>query len=134
MTRNSSESLTPEASFSVLEEQLDVQVRKNVTGIVRLEKTIRTHDALVDLELMRDTLSVERIPVNERIDEPAVTRYEGDIMIVPVMEEVVIVSRQLILKEEIRITRRQELVRYEQTVPLRAEEIDIERIEPPVTT
>ena len=127
MERNSEEVSTPAGKLSMIEEQLDVRVQENVTGVVRLDKIVRTRDALVNQELLRDSVVIERVAVNRQIDSPADTRYEGDTTILPVMEEVVVISKRLILKEEIRITRRTDVARHEETVPLRSEEIHIER-------
>lgn len=61
---------------------------------------------VVEEALFSDDVGVERVPVNKLIDEPAQTRQEGEITVVPVMEEVLTVQRRLLLKEEIRITRK----------------------------
>jgi hypothetical protein len=66
------------------------------------------HNFTVNESLLEEAVNVERVPVNRFIDEPAETRQEGDVTIVPVMEEVLVVQRRLMLKEEIRITRRRE--------------------------
>ncbi|MCX6622492.1 MAG: DUF2382 domain-containing protein [Acidobacteria bacterium] len=58
-----------------------------------------------DEPLFIEDVQVERVPVNRIIDTPAETRQEGDVTIVPVMEEVVMIERRLLLKEEVRITR-----------------------------
>ncbi len=95
---------------------------------MRLEKTVRTSNALVDQELISESVSITRVPINRILAEPAVTRQEGDTTVIPVMEETVVVTRQLVLKEEIRITRQQQSSRYQESVPVRAEEIHIERL------
>jgi len=65
------------------------------------------------------------------VDGPAPeSRIEGDVMIVPVLEEVVVVKKQLVLKEELHITRRRIAERDSRTVTLRREEATVERIEP----
>ncbi len=117
-----------ELTLPILEEQLSVQVRKIVTGVVRLEKTVREFEGLVDQELLSETVSVEHVSLNHPITEPAVVRREGDVTIYPVMEEVLVVTKQLILKEEIRVTRHRAHARHQEVVPLRAEEVSIERL------
>jgi stress response protein YsnF len=112
----------------VLREELNVEIRKRVTGIVRLEKTVRQFDSLVDEELVSDSISVEHVPINRYLDEPAVTRQEGDTTVYPVMEEVLIMTKQLVLKEEIRVTRLRQQSRHQEIVPLRTEEIFVERL------
>jgi uncharacterized protein (TIGR02271 family) len=119
-----------ELLLPILTEELDIQKRTNVTGVVRLEKTVRTAEAIVEEELFKESISVEYVPVNRYVDEIVETRHEGDTMIIPVLEEVVIITKQLVLKEEIHITRRREQSRYHGTVPLRTEEVEVQRLEP----
>lgn len=61
------------------------------------------------------------------VSEAAPVRYEGDTMIIPLYEEVLVVSKQLVLVEEVRI-RTQRSERHEpQPVTLRREEVSVER-------
>jgi stress response protein YsnF len=48
-------------------------------------------------------------------------------MIVPILEEVVVVQKRLRLVEELRITKRQEHTQVSQPVILRKEEVTVER-------
>src|SRR5690606_31687528 len=54
-------------------------------------------------------------------------RYEGDTMIVPVLEEVLVMQKRLLLEEEVRITRRRSEHRAPQRVMLREEHAEVER-------
>jgi stress response protein YsnF len=112
----------------VLREELTVEIRKRVTGIVRLEKNVRQFESLVDEELISESISVEHVPINRYLDEPAVARQEGDTTVYPVMEEILIMTKQLVLKEEIRVTRLRQQSRHQEIVPLRAEEVFVERL------
>ena len=112
----------------VIEEQLHVDIRQNVTGLVRLEKTVRQYDELVEQDLLQETLSIEHVPLHQYIDEPVTPRQEGDVTIFPVMEEILIVKKQLVLKEEIRVTRQRTQTRHRQAIPLRAENISVQHL------
>jgi len=114
----------------ILKEEVDIQKRTKVTGIIRLEKTVRTTDAIVEEELVKESILVEHVPVNRYVDEVVSTRQEGDTTIIPVLEEIVIVTKQLVLKEEVRITRRREQSHFHEAVPIRAEEVEVQRLEP----
>lgn len=116
--------------LEILKEELDIQKQTKITGVVRLEKTVRTTDAVVEEGLVKESIWVEHVPLNRYVDEVLSTRQEGDTTIIPIMEEIVIVTKQLVLREEIRITRRREQTHYHETVPLRAEEVEVKRLEP----
>ncbi|WP_246860569.1 YsnF/AvaK domain-containing protein [Noviherbaspirillum sp. UKPF54] len=119
-------------SFPVLEEQMQVEKRIVDTGRgVRLHKTVAERERLLDEPLRRDELVVEHVPVGQIVQEaaPPQARYEGDTLVVPVLEEVLMVQKQLLLKEEVRITRRQHQVREPQSVVLRSEQVAVERFD-----
>jgi hypothetical protein len=80
---------------------------------------------LIDEPLYYEDVEVERVPVNRIVDGPVQTRQEGDVMIVPVVEEVVTVQKRLLLKEEVRIRRRRTEVREPRRVVVDGEEIRI---------
>lgn len=114
----------------ILAEALDIQKRIKLTGVVRLEKTVRNSDAVGDEILTSNSITVERRAVNKYLDEAVTIRQEGNTTIIPVMEEIVIVSKQLVLKEEIRITNHRQQSLHHETIPLRAEEVQVTRIDP----
>ena len=118
--------------FPVVEEQLQVEKRTVDTGRgVRLRKTVAERERVLDEPLRRDELVVEHVPVGQIVpaSAPPQTRQEGDTLVVPVLEEVLLVQKQLVLKEEVRITRRQRQVREPQNVVLRSEQIAVERFD-----
>jgi uncharacterized protein (TIGR02271 family) len=113
----------------VVVEELDVQRRQVETGRVRLTKVVREHEEMVDEPLLREEVTVQRAAINQIVNEPVPVRYEGDTMIVPVLEEILVVEKRLVLKEEIRITRQRVEWREPQRVTLRSEEVIVERVD-----
>jgi uncharacterized protein (TIGR02271 family) len=125
----------PPLVLPVIVEALDVQTRRVETGRVRLHKTVQTREVLVDEPLLREDVAVERVPVNRVVEGPIPVRYEGDTMIVSVLEEVLVVETRLLLTEEMRITRRRTETHRPVPVTVRradvtAERVDRERNEP----
>jgi len=90
---------------------------------------VREGEEIVDEPLLREEVSVERVPVNRVVDRPVPVRHEGDVMIVPVLEEVLYVEKRLLLKEELRISKRRVEEHAPQRVVLRKEEVIVERID-----
>jgi uncharacterized protein (TIGR02271 family) len=107
-------------------------VQKQVveTRKVRISKVTHEHETVVDEPLFRDEVEVERVLVNRPIEEPITVRYEDDTIIVPIMEEVLVVQKQLMLKEELRIHKRHVETHQPQQVTLRREEAHIEYLKP----
>jgi len=113
----------------VIEEQLKIQKRRVESGRVQIRKVVQEREETVNVPLLREEVSVERVPVNRYIDEPLAVRYEGETMIVPVVEEVLVVEKRLVLKEELHISKRTVQTEVPQTVVLRSEEAFVERLE-----
>lgn len=112
----------------VIAEELHVGKRTIETGQVRVSKTVREDEQVIDLPLTRETVSVERVPIGQPVSVAPAVRQEGNTTIYPVLEEVLVVEKRLILVEEIRITTRQDVVHQPQTVTTRREEVSIERL------
>jgi uncharacterized protein (TIGR02271 family) len=110
----------------VLREVLDVLTPPVETGRVRIRNMVHAHEEIVDPPLWRDEVVIERFPINRVIDEPTAARSEGDTLIIPVLEEVFVIEKRLLLKEEVRITKHQVETHRPQRVTLRREEAAVE--------
>jgi len=108
----------------------DAAVSRQVveTGRVRVAKVTRTRDHLVDELLACTRFEVERVPIGRLIDAIPTIKEDGDLTIVPIVEETVVVERRLMLKEELHIRRVQTSERYQQTVQLRYQTAEVTRI------
>jgi len=118
------------AVIPVTAEELEVRKRTVETGRVRITKHVHERDEVVDEPLLREEVEVQRVAVNRVVDGPVAVRHEGDTMIVPLVEEVLVVEKRLMLKEELRITKRQVEEHHPQRVTLRTEEATVERVTP----
>jgi uncharacterized protein (TIGR02271 family) len=116
-----------ETTLPVAHEELGVHKRQVETGRVRVHKTVSESEQVVHEQLSHDDVEVERVAVNREIDAPMEPRKEGDTLIIPVIEEVVEVRKKLMLREEIRVTRRTTERAFIQRVPVRQEQATVER-------
>jgi len=112
----------------VMVEELDVQKHRMETGRVRISKVVREHEERVDEPLLREEVIIERVPINRFVEEAIPLRSEGDTIIVSLLEEVPVVEKRLMLKEELRITVRRVEARKPTSVTLRSEEATVEHI------
>ena len=116
------------AVVPVIAEEVQVGRRTVETGRVRVTKLVREQQEVVDQPTVTEHVTVERVPVNRVVEQAPAPRQEGDTLILPVLEEVLVVERRLVLKEEVRITKRSTESRNPQTVTLRSEDVKVERI------
>jgi uncharacterized protein (TIGR02271 family) len=112
----------------VVAETLDVQKRKVQTGGVRVRKVVHEREEVVDEPLMREEVQVKRVPINRVVDAPVPVRHVGNTMIISLLEEVLVVEKRLMLKEELHITKGEIETYKPQRVTLRSEEAVVERV------
>ena len=121
-------------TLRLAEESLVVSKRPVVTGKVRVQTQTELVEEVASLNLDSDEVEVERVAIDREIDHVPDVRTEGDVTIVPVVEEIVVVEKRLVLKEEIRITRRRASETVEVPVTLRKQRAVIERLDNTATT
>ena len=97
---------------------------------MRVSSVTRQHDFLVDEVLTHETVEVERVPIGRPVVGRPPIREEGDTTILSVVEEIVVVERRLILKEEVHIRRVRVDERHRETVTVRDQDVVISRSEP----
>jgi stress response protein YsnF len=112
----------------------EVQVEKQVVDTgrgVRIHKTVAEHPCHIDERLLRDDVEVSHVPVDRIVplDAAPATRYEGDTLVVPILEEVLVVERRVRIKEELRITRTRREEHHAETVMLKSEQVSVERFD-----
>jgi len=121
-----------DVAIPVATEVATVRKRRIGTGKgVRITKTVTEREEIVDEPLEHDELLIERVAVNRVVEPdnlPAV-RQEGDVTIVPVLEEIIVTEKRTVLKEELRITRVRREVREPQRISLRSEKFTTEEFD-----
>jgi stress response protein YsnF len=115
-----------------IREEASVVRHEIEAGRVRVAKRVHEREEVVSAPVASERVRVERVPVGRTVDRAPEVRHEGDTTIVPVVEEVLVLERRILLKEEIRITRERAVVQSPpQRVRLRSEHVHVERVEPP---
>jgi uncharacterized protein (TIGR02271 family) len=112
----------------VLVEDLDVQKRLVETGTVRITKVVHEREAVVDEPLFHDKVAITRVPMQRVVDGPVPVREENGTTIISVVEEVLVVEKRLMLREEIHIRKQRLETHQPQRITLRSEEVQIERV------
>lgn len=99
------------------------------TGRVRITKSHHEYEETVNEPLIKEEVEIERIVINQMVEGalPAI-RDEGDTLIIPVFEEVLVVERRIRLKEELHVHRKRVIVHEKQQITLRKEEVTVERL------
>ena len=113
--------------ISLHAEEVSVGKRQVATGHVMVSTVTRAREELVEQLLQSERVEVDRVPVGKVIAKMPEVRTEDDTTIIPVVEEVVVLQRQLVLKEEVRVRRIRETQNHQERVVLRGQEAVITR-------
>lgn len=109
-------------------EEVSVAKRRVVTGQVKVGTVTRESEQLIEELLEHEHVDIERTAIGKRVDQAPTVREEGDTLIIPILEEIVVVERRLILKEEVRVRRTREKQPYQERVVVRKQEAIITRL------
>ncbi|MBC7801385.1 MAG: YsnF/AvaK domain-containing protein [Gemmatimonadaceae bacterium] len=118
----------------VLQETLQVGAQAVESGRVTVQTTVTEYDETIQMLLRREDLTVERVPIGRVVTETPPIRHVGDLLIVPVMEEVLVVEKRLMLKEEVHIRTTSSERMAQETVRLRTEHAEINQTGPAPST
>jgi uncharacterized protein (TIGR02271 family) len=120
----------PDAQETIIplyKEAVSVIRRKVERGRFRIDVRVVERDQSIEQTLDRQDVEVERIAVGRVVETAPEIRQDGDVMIIPIVEEEVVLVTRLVLREEIHI-RKKTTQRTEQfTVTLRSERAEITR-------
>lgn len=98
------------------------------TGTVRIEKRSEAYSEAVDVPLMVEIYEGHRVPFGTSLQEAPSIRQEGETTIYPVVEEQVVITTQLILREEIHVTRCKAEIQDKRVIALHRDKIDVSRV------
>ncbi|CAA9541555.1 MAG: hypothetical protein AVDCRST_MAG23-2116 [uncultured Sphingosinicella sp.] len=111
----------------LVEERLVTSKREVETGRVRVRTLVDENETLVRETLRHSTVEVERVTIEREIDEIPPVREEGGVTIIPVVREVLVVQKKLILAEEVHLRRQIQIEEQAQPVLLKTQRAVIER-------
>ncbi len=111
----------------IVEERLIVGKQTVQTGKVRLIKTVSEYTEQLNEPLAVRTYDIERVIINQPVEAAPAVRQNGDTTIYPVVEEQLVLTKRLVLKEEIHVTRRDTERIDNQEVTLHREHLTVDR-------
>ena len=112
-------------AVQLVEEHATLAKRTVTTGRVTVRtKTEVSHENLRE-QLTGHVVEVRRVPIDRVVETLPPIRTEGDVTILPVLEERLIVTKQLVLVEEIHVVKRTTVEDVEVPIALRRQVVDI---------
>ena len=113
-------------SLNVLQEQVNIDKKIVESGKVVIHKKVHKEDKDVEVPVSHEEVEIKKVTVNKYVTEAPDVRYEGNITIIPVIKEVAVIEKKLLLVEEIHVIKHVVEKTEEHVVPLRKEEIQVE--------
>ena len=111
------------------EEEVSLSRREIKKANVQVALVTGTREQLIDEELTHVRVEIERVPIGRAIEVVPSISQEGDTTIIPVVEEIAVVERRLVLKEEVHIRRVTTKEQHQESVVLRQQEALVTREE-----
>jgi stress response protein YsnF len=121
--------MTDDLRIPIIEEE--ARVTKRATDLERVTVRVGSEEERVVFheELRHEHVEVTRVPVKREVGEAPIIRTEGDLTIVPVLEERLVVEKRLFLVEELHLRRVAGTETIDLPTTLRRTRIDVERQE-----
>ena len=115
-----------EQTIQLRQEELVAHKEVREVGEAQIRTWVQNVPGRLEVEAYTEEVQVEHVPVGQVVSERKPPWEEEDVLIVPVYEEQLVVSKRLVMREQIRVrrvgTRRREL--FEDT--LRRERLEVE--------
>jgi uncharacterized protein (TIGR02271 family) len=119
--------LSKTTRIPIVEERLVVDKRTVETARVRVRTVVDREHVLFQDELHYQEVIVDRVEVNQDVDAAPQVRRDGDLMIIPVVEEYLFVEKRLRLKEELHVRLIHGVDHVADTIPVRRMHAIVER-------
>lgn len=118
-----------EQRLPLMEEHATLDKARVLDSRISIERTTTSAEELLETELAREEVEIEHIAKNQPVEDgySAEVRYEGEVMIIPVIEEHVEIIRRRVLKEEVHIRKVKKVEPYQQKVLIRSQEVKIRK-------
>lgn len=115
------------AAIPLIEERVAVTKRQVEAGRTRIRVSVEEREESVPVELRHDEVEIERVPKNLPLQSLPSVRLEGTTTVIPVVEEVVVVEKRLVLVEEIHVRRKSTSEARQVPVTLRVEQVAVDQ-------
>jgi uncharacterized protein (TIGR02271 family) len=116
-----------EHRIPLIEERARIEKEVVERGVVKIDTFITEHVETISDALTREEIDIRHVAMNLTVDAVPEVRQEGDVIIIPVVEERLVVSKRLVLTEELHVHRRKVSEPASIPVTLRSTEIAVQR-------
>jgi stress response protein YsnF len=120
-------------TIPLIEESVRIDKRLVDGDSVKVSTKTTEHTEWVRETLVGETINISRVPIGKDVSAIPAVREEDGVTIVPVVEERLVVTKQLHLLEEIHISKKQTDTPFSEPVTLRRMQASVDRTSPEQT-
>jgi len=115
-----------EDTLELREEELHVRRELREVGQAHLRTHVEEVPARLEVEAFAEEVEVEHVPIGRVVSERREPYQDGELLVVPIYEEQLVVTKRLILREELHVRRARSVRRelFEDT--LRRERLEVD--------
>jgi uncharacterized protein (TIGR02271 family) len=92
-------------TLELRQEELVMRKEMRHAGDVEIRTETEEVPGRIDVDAVREEVDVEHVPVGRVVSERQAPWQDGDVLVVPVYEEQLVVTKRLVLREELHIRR-----------------------------
>ena len=118
------------ATLRLHAEDVTVERRRVAGDTVRVATRVRVREEQVEVGLTHERVEIERVAIDRIVAAVPPVRQEGDVTVLSVVEEILVLERRLLLKEEVRVRLVPVADTHRETVSLREQVVDVSRVSP----
>jgi uncharacterized protein (TIGR02271 family) len=118
---------TDATRIPIIEEEVSIDKRVVETGRVQVRTFVDDEQVHVTEALKRELVDVERVAIGREVKVAPTVREEGEYLIVPIVEERLVIEKRLFLVEELRLRRTTVVVPVEADATRRVMRAEVER-------
>jgi stress response protein YsnF len=119
--------MSGEIRVPIVEEEAHLIKHEIALEHVNVRTSSEEEDVIVRNVISRERLDITHVPKDEEVAQAPSIRVEGDITIVPVVEERLVVEKRLFLVEEVHLRRIEQPEEIAVPATLRRTRVEIER-------
>ena len=118
---------TSETRLPIVEERATIDKQVVATSLVRIKTEVDERVEILAEELTAQSVTVERVRVDREVDAPPQVRSEGDVLIIPVVEQRLVVTKRWVVTEELHVHRRAQTHAVSIPVDVRSTRVSVTR-------
>ena len=115
-----------ELRIPVAEEEITAEKRTRQAGEVKIRKEVKTEHRQISVPVMKEEVHVERVPAGADA-RPGDATFQAGTFTVPVHEEEVEIRKRPVIREEVRVSKRQHQEERRADATVRKEVVQVDR-------